>query len=62
MQYVWKSFWAHLMELLGYVGQVEGFFGSLGDGVNIGEIGAWFCAECTLGIKIILGVPDGTPR
>jgi hypothetical protein len=50
------------MELLGYVGQVEGFFGSLGDGVNIGEIGARFCAECTLGIKIILGVPDGTPR
>jgi hypothetical protein len=30
------------MELLGDVGQVEGRFGSLRDGVNLGEIGAWF--------------------
>jgi hypothetical protein len=30
------------MELLGYVGQVEARFGSFGDGVNLGGIGAWF--------------------
>jgi hypothetical protein len=30
------------MELLGDVGQVEGRFGSLGDGVNVSEIGARF--------------------
>jgi hypothetical protein len=35
MQYALKLFWAHLMELLGYVGQVEGCFGPLEDGVNL---------------------------
>jgi hypothetical protein len=31
-----KSFWAHPMELLGDVGQLESCFGPLGDGVNLG--------------------------
>jgi hypothetical protein len=30
------------MELLGDVGHVEGHFGSRGDGVNLGEVDAWF--------------------
>jgi hypothetical protein len=30
------------MELLGDVGQVEDCFDSVGDSVNLGEIGAWF--------------------
>jgi hypothetical protein len=31
-----KSFWAHTMELLGDVGQVESRFCSFGDSVNLG--------------------------
>jgi hypothetical protein len=38
------------MELLGDVDQVEGHFDLLG------------FAECTMGIEIIFGAPDGTPR
>jgi hypothetical protein len=32
----WKSFWMHLMELLGDVGQVDAHFGLFGDSVNLG--------------------------
>jgi hypothetical protein len=32
----WKSFWAHPMELLGDVGQVEARFDPFGDSVNLG--------------------------
>jgi hypothetical protein len=42
MQQVQKLFWSHLMELLGDAGQVEDRFVSVGDGVNLGEIGARF--------------------
>jgi hypothetical protein len=35
MQEARKSFWVHLMELLGDVGQVEARFGPLGDTVNL---------------------------
>jgi hypothetical protein len=30
-----KSFWTHMMELLGDVGHVESCFGSFGDGVTL---------------------------
>jgi hypothetical protein len=30
-----KSFWAHLMELVGDVGQVEACFGTFGDSVHL---------------------------
>jgi hypothetical protein len=30
-----KSFWAHLMELLGDMGQVEARFDTFGDSVNL---------------------------
>jgi hypothetical protein len=30
-----KSFWAHLMELLGDMGQVEACFDTFGDSVNL---------------------------
>jgi hypothetical protein len=30
-----KSFWTHLMELLGDVGHVESYFGPFGDGVSV---------------------------
>jgi hypothetical protein len=93
--------------LVGDVGQVERRFGSHGDGVNLGEIGARFaqnvpqacnsfwpypmvllgyvvkcklvsihleivlisiqdscmvCTEHPIGLEIVLGTPDGTPR
>jgi hypothetical protein len=35
VQYVWKSFWTHWMELLGYVGQVEAILGLFGDVVHL---------------------------
>ena len=34
--YAWKSFWTHLIELLGDVGHVESDFGPFGDSVSIG--------------------------
>jgi hypothetical protein len=38
-----KSFWLHLMELLGDVGQEETHFCPVGDYVNLGrKIRAWF--------------------
>ena len=33
-----RSFWMHLMELLGDVGHVESHFGLFGDSVRIGAI------------------------
>jgi hypothetical protein len=36
MQLAQKSFWAHLIELLGDVGQVEAHFILFGDSVNLG--------------------------
>jgi hypothetical protein len=42
VQYTQKSFWAHPMELLGDVGQVEARFDSLRDNVKLGEMGARF--------------------
>jgi hypothetical protein len=32
----WKSFWMHMMELLGDVGHVESHFGLFGDSVSVG--------------------------
>jgi hypothetical protein len=32
-----KSFWMHLMELLGDVGHVDSHFGLFGDSVSVGE-------------------------
>jgi hypothetical protein len=33
-----KSFWTHLMELLGDIGHVESYFGPFGDSVSVGAI------------------------
>jgi hypothetical protein len=32
---VWKLYWAHPMELLGDMGQMEAHFGRFGDSVNL---------------------------
>jgi hypothetical protein len=34
--HAWKSFWMHLMELLGGVGHVESYFGPFGYNVGVG--------------------------
>jgi hypothetical protein len=34
VQYAWKSFWSHSVEIL--IGQVQARFGLLRDGVNLG--------------------------
>jgi hypothetical protein len=58
-----KSFWTHLMVVLGDVGQVEARFGLFGDSINlIPQHRCTLCAECTTGREVILGTPDRTPR
>jgi hypothetical protein len=57
MQQVRKSFWAHPIEFLGDVGQVEGRFGSLGDSVNLGEIGARFALNLPRASKSFWAYP-----
>jgi hypothetical protein len=50
------------MELLGDVGQVEGRFSPLGDGVNHGATKVHGLGERAQAPKIILDTPDGSPR
>jgi hypothetical protein len=58
----WKSFWSHLMALLGDVGQMEAHF-CFFEIILIKTQDRWMvCAEHVIGSEIILGAPDGTPR
>ena len=57
----WKSFSAHPMVLRGVVSHVEARFGAFGGVLLLAQDGCTVCAECTLGMEIILGTPDGTP-
>jgi hypothetical protein len=57
-----KSFWTHLMELLGDVGYSKSRFGLFGDGVSVGPDRGMVCAKRTIGSEFVLDVPDGTPR
>jgi hypothetical protein len=50
------------MELLGDVGHVESHFGPLGEVLVSVQDRCTICAECTIGLEIILDAPDGTPR
>jgi hypothetical protein len=59
---VLKSFWPHPMDLLGGVGQMEAYFGLFGDSVNSTQDWCTVCAERAIGLEIISGTPDGTPR
>jgi hypothetical protein len=47
------------MVLLGDVGQVKARFDPFGYSVNLSA--CMVCTECTMGMEIILGTPDGTP-
>ena len=42
--------------------QVEARFGLFGDSANLDARDMHSCAEHTIGSKIILDAPDGTPR
>ena len=50
------------MELLGDVDLVESRFGPFGDSVVSVQDRCTDCAKCTIGSKIILDAPNGTPR
>jgi hypothetical protein len=49
------------MELLGDMGHVESRISPFDDGVSVG-VRCMVSAKLTLGSKIILDTPDGTPR
>jgi hypothetical protein len=67
-----KSVWMHLIVLVRDVGQVEARFNLFGDSVNLflqieivlilKKDRCMVCTDCPIGSKIILGIPDGTPR
>ena len=50
------------MVLLHDEAQVEAYFGPLGDSANLDADRCTVCAKCTIGSKIVLDAPDGTPR
>jgi hypothetical protein len=50
------------VELLVVVGEVESRFGPFGDVVSVVQDRWRVNAKCTIGSKIILDAPDGTPR
>jgi hypothetical protein len=50
------------MELLGDVRLVESRFGLFGDIVVLVQDRCTVCIEHTIGLEIILDIPDGTPR
>ena len=53
----------HPMELLDEVYHMESRFGPVGDIVLVSvQDSCMVCAQCTIGSKIIVEVPDGTPR
>jgi hypothetical protein len=49
------------MELPGNMGHAESRINPLRDGVSVG-VRCLVCAKLTIGSKIILDTPDGTPR
>jgi hypothetical protein len=51
----------HPMELLGDMGHVESHFSPFGDNVCAMQDMRTVCTENTIGSKIILDAPDGTP-
>ena len=52
----------HPMVLLGDEAQVEARFGPFGVVEIWTQDRCTVCAECTTGMEIDLGTPDGTPR
>jgi hypothetical protein len=50
------------MELLVDMGHVKSRIGPFGDGINVRLDRSTVCAKRTIGSKIVLDTPDGTPR
>ena len=50
------------MVLLGEEAQLESRFGPFRDSANLDADRCSVCAERTIGFKIVLDAPDGTPR
>jgi hypothetical protein len=48
--------------LLGGQAQVEAWFGPFGDSATLMQDWCMVCVERTVGLKIVLKAPDGTPR
>ena len=57
-----KSFWMHPMLHLGDEAQVVPHFSSFGDSVILTQDRCTVCTERTIGTKIGLDAPEGTPR
>jgi hypothetical protein len=56
-----KSFWTHLMELLGNLSPMESRFGPFGDSANLDAGLVHSLRETSKGLKIILDTLEGTP-
>jgi hypothetical protein len=50
------------MERLGDVGHVESRFGPFGDRISVRQDRSTVCAKRTIGSRIVLDAPNGTPR
>jgi hypothetical protein len=50
------------MDLLGDIGHLESCFNPFGDTVLLVQDSCTVCAKHTIGKKIVLDAPDGTPR
>jgi hypothetical protein len=61
VQQALKSYWAHLIDLLGDVGQGEARLGLLEIVLISAQEMCTICIEHTIGSEIILDTPDGTP-
>jgi hypothetical protein len=57
-----KSFWTHLMELLGDVCHVESRFALFGESVSVSARQVHGLRQTIIGLEIILDAPNGTPR
>ena len=60
--YAQKLFWMYPMVLLADMVQVEARFRPFGYSANLDARWYTVCAECTIGLEIILEAPNGTPR
>jgi hypothetical protein len=58
----WKSFQARLIVLLGDIGQVEARLRPFGVVLILTQDRCAVCVECTTGMEIFSGTPDGTSR
>jgi hypothetical protein len=50
------------MQILGDETQVEARSSAFGDSANLDIVRCTVCAECTIGLEIILDAPDGIPK